>query len=181
MTPRFDGAIKQRDGSGPITTSGPTWGSALKSAMILKATAGILRPGPTENGGINAAAESCASSRPGTYQTLPFWFRFSLSVSRKAVAEDSWVVSKFLVFGVIGAALLVQGCVAANVVGGTVGAGVFVGKTAIKGAVGTGKVVYKGGKATVSHISTRDAAPTRYCDNTYGTYSTSSQGQSYCP
>ena len=91
------------------------------------------------------------------------------------------MLSKFLMSGVIGAALLVQGCVAANVVGGTVGAGVFVGKTAIKGAVGTGKVVYKGSRATVSHISSRNAAPTLFCGNAYGTNSSSSQGQSYCP
>lgn len=73
-------------------------------------------------------------------------------------------------------ALGVQGCTTEQVVDNTLETGAFVGRTVVKGAVGAGKLAYRGGKAAVakaraSQAERGDFPPgTAVCQNAAGGY-----------
>ena len=89
----------------------------------------------------------------------------------------------------------IQGCAAAAVADMAVGTTAFVTKTAVKGTVGAGKLVYRGGKAVAGGLSSGsnndipyEGGPQGYnlpsCLNDNGSYSDAfldQDGTYYCP
>ncbi len=62
----------------------------------------------------------------------------------------------------LAATLGVQGCAATSAVGAVASGTFYIGKVAVKGAVGATKLVYKGGKSVVNTVGGGDTRHTKY-------------------